>query len=130
MSRVRVRPHVRRPPIGVRLLNQEKDNALLVSMYNEHVYPRSTSALVDIRNPDTIIISYPGALGEGAPEDMERIVNHEVLHATLGRIGEREASLRLDSMRPSGSYGNGGSRTARHRIEESGLYKNWPKWRR
>jgi hypothetical protein len=127
---VRVRPHVRRPPIGLRLLNTKTDIELLNAMYNQRLYPRSTTALVDLKHPDEIIVSYPEPLGEGAPEDMTAILRHEGLHATLGRLGEGEASMRLDSMRHSDSFGGEEKRSARRRIEESGLYVKWPQWRR
>lgn len=68
------------------------------------------AAYVRAERPDYIFIdtfdpTRRGRKGETEEKTMSRLLSHETLHATLGRIEEHAASAKLDSKRgPYGSF--------------------------
>lgn len=130
----RVRAHVRsgrfvrshRRRITVRLLNRGNPSPADLKIMREllaHGYgSRSTNALA-VGNGEIVLI-YPRDVG---PKDLSHLLSHETLHHALNRVGEKKASVYLDSRRGDGTYDFG--RPLRERIERTGLYRYRPKRR-
>ena len=85
------------------------------------------SAYVRAEEPDYIFIdtfdpARRGRRGETEEKTMSRLLSHETLHATLGRIEEHAASAKLDSKR--GPYGTFAPFES---VTESGLMRKSPR---
>lgn len=134
MSETSVKAHVRsgrfvrshRRRITVRLLNRKNPSSVDLKIMRdllEHGYgARSTNALA-VGNGEIVLI-HPIDVG---PKDLPVLLSHETLHHALNRVGEKGASVYLDSRRGTSTWRL--ERPLRERMERTGLYRYRPKRR-